>query len=238
LRRQDVASTIWHDQVFEELSTQSKLFFLWSITNQACNVAGVYSVSKALLSECGLTKLETEKAISELEAVSLIVYEKPFLWVVNRIRHIRGKNPNVAKSIISTLNSLPADSRIKREVVDLYGEEEWLESLQTVDITTVTKRLAKGSETVPKPLGNTEVSYSVSGNVSGSGKDIHAHEKENFPEQAVKIFEYWKAKCGKPPSTKFTPERKQKVLARLKDGYDIEMIKQAIDWTAKNGYVR
>lgn len=47
---------------------------------------------------------------------------------------------------------------------------------------------------------------------------------------AIDIFNYWRTTMGKSEATcKFTDKRKKAVLARLKDGYAVEFIKEAID---------
>lgn len=67
-------------------------------------------------------------------------------------------------------------------------------------------------------------------------------KKEIMTAQAEEIFEFWKSVFGKDGSTKFSDKRKAKVTARLKDGYTIDEIKQAIvnvsknDFNVANGY--
>lgn len=49
-----------------------------------------------------------------------------------------------------------------------------------------------------------------------------------------KVFDYWTLKFSKPPQTKFTNDRKAKVMARLKEGYSMEDICKAIDGCANS----
>lgn len=50
------------------------------------------------------------------------------------------------------------------------------------------------------------------------------------------IFDYWCNVMGKTGSVKFTAERKKLIQARIKDGYTIEHIKQAIDGCARSDF--
>jgi uncharacterized protein YdaU (DUF1376 family) len=54
-------------------------------------------------------------------------------------------------------------------------------------------------------------------------------EKEpKASKDAESVFLYWQQQTHKP-SAKFTPGRKRKVQARLKEGYSVEQLKNAID---------
>lgn len=53
-------------------------------------------------------------------------------------------------------------------------------------------------------------------------------EKHRFKNETAIVFAHWQAVMESPQS-KFTPERKTKIEARLKDGYTVEQIMQAID---------
>ena len=66
----------------------------------------------------------------------------------------------------------------------------------------------------------------------GKGKEQgKERNKEIMPAKADEskiIFDYWKQVMQKNNSSKFTKERSGKVKARLKDGYTVDQIKQAI----------
>ena len=50
------------------------------------------------------------------------------------------------------------------------------------------------------------------------------------------IFDYWLSAMNKTKSAKLTAKRKSVITARLKDGYTIEQIRQAIDGCARSDY--
>lgn len=52
-----------------------------------------------------------------------------------------------------------------------------------------------------------------------------------FNGQVRGVFEYWQKRCGHPQA-KFTPDRRQKIVARLREGATVERLNQAIDGCA------
>jgi hypothetical protein len=52
------------------------------------------------------------------------------------------------------------------------------------------------------------------------------------------IFEYWRVTMGKGHTVKFGNDRRQKVRARLREGYTVEQIKRAIDGCAGSAFHR
>lgn len=55
-------------------------------------------------------------------------------------------------------------------------------------------------------------------------------------DETQQVFDYWCHVMGKAGNVKFTPERKKLILARLKDGYTVDHIKQAIDGCSKSDF--
>lgn len=52
--------------------------------------------------------------------------------------------------------------------------------------------------------------------------------------QAKEIFDYWVSRLGKAGNVKFTADRKRKVEARLREGYTVDELKQAVDGILKS----
>jgi len=62
-------------------------------------------------------------------------------------------------------------------------------------------------------------------------------KKDERNEAARAVFLYWVAKMGKnPKTTRFTPGRRKKVLARLREGYSEDRIRTAIDGCASSDF--
>lgn len=78
----------------------------------------------------------------------------------------------------------------------------------------------------------TEEDNCKSPNGLSSGKPDGADEKRVVGS----LIDYWKARC-QHPAAKATRDRRQKVTARLRDGYSSEDIKAAIDGAAVGAFV-
>lgn len=65
------------------------------------------------------------------------------------------------------------------------------------------------------------------------------HNNKNLLSTSVEvneIFDYWVKVMGKNKSAKLTNDRKTKIKTRLKDGYTVDEIKEAIDGCASSAY--
>ena len=60
---------------------------------------------------------------------------------------------------------------------------------------------------------------------------------DSSPNDAVReVFDYWRQVMGKNNLTKLTKERRNKIQTRLKEGYNVDQIKQAIDGCAQSPF--
>ena len=67
---------------------------------------------------------------------------------------------------------------------------------------------------------------------SGTGTDPDP-DPDRSSDHARELFAYWQERCHHPQA-KFTDERRDKVLARLRQGYTPEQIRQGVDGAAVN----
>lgn len=68
------------------------------------------------------------------------------------------------------------------------------------------------------------------------GKELKKKDIGQQADECSEIFSYWCNVMGKSGAVKFTPERKRLIQARLKDGYTVDHIKQAIDGCARSDF--
>jgi hypothetical protein len=69
----------------------------------------------------------------------------------------------------------------------------------------------------------------------GVGSEDKDKDKDSFLSDARTVFAHWQERLGHSES-KFTEDRKQKILARLGEGSSVERLKQAIDGCASSKY--
>ena len=99
----------------------------------------------------------------------------------------------------------------------------------------------KDESTRQPRVSHASVTPLVQDQAEGKGKEGNrkGRERKGISQQAdepQQIFDYWCHVMGKTGNVKFTPERKRLIIARLKDGYTIDHIKQAIDGCSRSDY--
>ena len=126
-RHEDVHKGMWVEPPFSGLSASAKLLYLWSFTNSHCNMAGLYKIGvEPMQRETGLTPRAVDLALSELTEAKLLYYVEHVLWVRSRVKYLRNKSPNIAKSIAANLDHIDEDHPMRLGFLDKYGSVEWL----------------------------------------------------------------------------------------------------------------
>jgi hypothetical protein len=69
-----------------------------------------------------------------------------------------------------------------------------------------------------------------------AGASVTPHPATSQQGEAKEVFDYWVQRMGKGPQTRFTKDRKQKVEARLREGYTPDELKLAIDGCAGSAF--
>lgn len=125
-RREDIDNAIWSDPDFLGLSVNAKLLYVWSFTNPRCGMSGLYKVTReAAAMETGLTPARLADALGELAEGRFVFYDGRWMWVRSRIKHLRSKSPNIAKSIRSDLEAA-GEHEYARELAEKYRTLEWV----------------------------------------------------------------------------------------------------------------
>lgn len=68
------------------------------------------------------------------------------------------------------------------------------------------------------------------------GKELKKKDLCQTSDDAEKVFDYWCSVMKKNGNAKFTDERRKVIKARMKDGYTIQHIMQAIDGCARSDW--
>lgn len=131
-RREDIDNAVWSDPEFHGLSPNAKLVYLWSFTNPRCGMAGLYKVVLgAIALETGLAGADVSAALEELRQERFVFYDKGVLWVRTRVKHLRTKTPNIAKSIARDVESISGP--LRDQFLAEYRSLGWLaDPLQTL----------------------------------------------------------------------------------------------------------
>lgn len=126
-RREDFDNAIWSDPDFLALSPQARWVFIWTWTNPRCGMAGIYKTAAVQAAmETGLTEAEVKSALVELGDAEFAFYEGNVLWVRSRVKHLRQKTPQIAKSIRNDLAKIADGHPLKAQFMATYKGHSWL----------------------------------------------------------------------------------------------------------------
>lgn len=126
-RREDVQNTIWDDEPFASLSPNGKLLYLWSFTNQKCNMAGLYRVRvETMTVETGMKGEDVLAALRELDGAGMACYERGTLWVRARIKRLTSKSPNMKKAIRRALDEFVPGEPLRERCIKENADLAWL----------------------------------------------------------------------------------------------------------------
>lgn len=141
-RREMVTNSIW-DNDLAEVSALAKLVYIWSFTNPACGMAGVYPMPRRRIAAAlDIETKEAEDALVELAEAGLIWEDGKWIWIIDRIDGIATRSQQIATAIYKDLAALPDGHPLVELVVNRYADQEWLPELQV--------RFGRGSGEVQK----------------------------------------------------------------------------------------
>lgn len=140
-RREDIDTAIWSDPDFLGFTPAAKLLYVWSFTNPRCGMSGLYKVVRqAIEMETGMGATRIHEALHELAEARFAYFDGRVLWVRSRIKHLRSKSPNIAKSIARDVEAIGAHE-YALALLDRYHAIDWLER----DLGTLHKTLRNPS---------------------------------------------------------------------------------------------
>lgn len=143
-----------------------------------------------------------------------------------------------------------------RKSIDIPTSEQWIAAGCPKDwaetSTSVPKEFQRKSEGTPKEFQNNDDGNPSNSALKGevrehkgnninicppNGEPVPAEKpKENFKNEIQEVFEFWKVTFNKRSNTVLDKNRKTKIQARLKEGYAVQDIKQAILGCSKSEY--
>jgi len=119
-RNRVVNTKFWSDNYVSELDPVEKLLFLYLITNEKTNIAGIYEIPlKIIAVETGIEKEMIQKILKRFEKDKKVYYKHGYVFLVNFIFH-QTTNPSVILGIQREINSLP--NNILKFCITVWGE--------------------------------------------------------------------------------------------------------------------
>jgi hypothetical protein len=165
-RREDIDTGIYSDPDFTRLSPIARSVYIWSWTNSHCGMSGLYKIDRRLMEfETGWTSEQLTDALGELHGHKMVFYDDRVLYVKARVKKLRTKSPNIAKSIARDLENVGWEHEYVRAFMDRYSSIPWLaEHLSSERHGTPTEPLRN------PPANPSDPSEGVQGTGKGKGK--------------------------------------------------------------------
>lgn len=136
-----INTKFWSDPwVVDKLNPLDRYLFLYLLTNEKTNIAGVYELSlRTMSNETGIEKEELLRMLNRLESRVVYVME----WVVfrNAIKHQNNRSPKIEVALARELQEVPSDvmqyMNIPVKLSDLLLERYGIDTVS--HLTKVTK---------------------------------------------------------------------------------------------------
>lgn len=125
-RNEDVSTAIWEDEDFDALSDDAAFIYVWSFTNERCNMAGIYQVKSRHIIEGRMSQERRKVALEELAAARFVYYSDGWLWVRSRVKHMRTRGEKMAASVIKSVEKVPAHHPLRAAFLAEYLEGSWV----------------------------------------------------------------------------------------------------------------
>lgn len=210
-RREDIDNATWADGDFAGLSPLAKLGYLWSFTNPICGMAGLYKCRPGQLAfELGIDQEQELAVWEELSRASFAFYEDGVVFVRTRVKHLRTRGENMAKSIAADVAKIDVEHPLRIRFLETYGSTSWLASKL--------EPLEGFSGTLPTSLGQAKSSNPSEGSsataTASAGEAVRAEDSgttttvvAGASEDDMRIFVAWKEVTDRNGTTALTEDR-------------------------------
>jgi hypothetical protein len=201
-----INTKFWSDGYIEELDPIEKLLFLYLLTNERTNVAGVYELPRKIMSvETGIEKSMLDNILARFEADGKIVTYEKYIRVMNSDTHQNMSNPKIQIGKKNVIDSLSTEVRDRLYIGYPYPLNN-LDLDSDSDLDSEAKAMAVQNEQpkpVEKPVDEVAKAYYDTikalklpvRNHANLKSRIKAIEKDLGKEDALKylnfVFEYY-----------------------------------------------
>lgn len=124
MKHRVIKSTFWTDPFVEVLDPTEKLIFLYLLTNDSTNVAGVYEITiRRMAFETGIDRDMVQKILTRFEEAGKVKYRNGFVILRNFLKH-QSNSPSVKAGVDRVVNELPDTIRDEYELLTGFAQVE------------------------------------------------------------------------------------------------------------------
>ncbi|WP_213996428.1 hypothetical protein [Tepidanaerobacter syntrophicus] len=189
-----IHTKIWSSPDFQELSSDAKLVFIYTFSNQHRTESGIYKITvKTISNETDISPEDVKIAVDELCSKNLIRfdYDNNLIWVINALKYQK-VNPNGMKAVIKDLNTIGNHEYVLSfleyyaEVFSSFGHDinDISEHLPNT-YPTPSKHITKTSKHLPNTRGKGK--GNSKGNDKGNNNDIDPSDKSDGEATTTEI---------------------------------------------------
>ena len=222
-----VYKKMWNNDKFRTLSVDAKLLWIYILSNQHSNTIGIYVISKLyILSDLEWLSKRLGKPFGELLRKGLIYYfeDNRVLIIPSWFEHNKIDNPNQLKKAAAELSEIPQS--IIRQIVNKGFAKGFAKGLPK----GLQEGLPKGytnPESESESESETETETTSMSNPTDVDRDVDL--KKSQYKDIQEIYDFYIVQSERDPKLyKLTKLRKDKIKARLKDGFTKNDISKAV----------
>lgn len=201
-----VFSYTWSDPWFESCEIDAKLLFLYLVTNGHSSLAGIYEISKRVMSfETGIPIERVTEILKEFDVDGRVLYDEvePIVWVVNMRKYQVNASPKVLTRAENDVLLIP-NCRVKELYIQYYyGTDAYIEPPPQPKVKQIFSPLVEENKSVDfaeaigvyaNVTGNMAFPYqSMDADIYRIGKLISLHGDKT----AEFLKPYWKEWIGR-----------------------------------------
>ena len=197
-----VNSKFWSDSfIVDNLNPLDRYLFLYFLTNEKTNLAGVYELPiRTIANETGIDKEEIFRMLERMK--TRIEYKDGWVFLCNFVKHQNLNNPKIVKGIENEMDKVPENIMLW-----INSVKENASNIPVIDNLCITNDNIIKSNIIKSNIIKSNIIKSKSAEV-GYSEDFELFWKE-YPEKMGKgkAYDSWK---------KLSPTEKEKSMVQLK----------------------
>ncbi len=170
-RREDLDNGIWANPEFHRLTIAAKLAYIWSWTNPACGMSGLYRLNPGIAAvDLGLDADQEREVFAELERSRFLYYRDGVMFVRSRVAYLRTRTIQMTKSVVRDVESIPEDHPLRELFAAEYAESWLAKAIESFSLDTAV--LVRFTRPSPDPTLTTDGDKGL-GFVGQNGYESH-----------------------------------------------------------------
>ena len=187
MKTQNIKSTMWIDPKFNKLSTTGKLLWVYFLTSEQSNIAGIFECSiSSIADQVGITKKQVIEEINAISKLDMGWHYNDYVILKNRWEYNTLTNNNILSGIRNIISEIP--DKVKKFILELDNELTWaIEATFSIDLKISKKMRLYRSHTQKQGSSHTQKQDRSHTGKQGSehAQEIdRSHTQNDSPEHA------------------------------------------------------